>query len=69
MSVKFLIATLMLFFSRVIPDSTIENPGCIKNTKAAQIMTHKLSASVIIVRSITNLHIQGRLAADPPHAV
>jgi len=42
-SVMFFMATFMLFFDRVSPDSRQVKPDCIKNTRPAHIKTQKIS--------------------------
>lgn len=46
-SAKFLMATLMEFFDRVIPDSRHMNPGCIRNTREAEMIIHNMSTLFI----------------------
>jgi hypothetical protein len=48
-SVIFFIATFMLFFDRVKPDSRQVNPACIRNTRPAHINTQKTSVSKISI--------------------
>ncbi len=42
-SVMFFMATFMLFFDRVSPDSRQVNPACIRNTSPAHIKTQNIS--------------------------
>jgi hypothetical protein len=44
-SVMFFMATFMLFFDRVRPDSMQVNPACIRNTSPAHIKTQKTSTN------------------------
>lgn len=48
-SARFFIATLMLFFDRVRPDSRHMNPGCIKNTRTDDTITQKLSRTELLM--------------------
>jgi hypothetical protein len=48
-SVIFFIATFMLFFDRVNPDSMQVNPACMRNTSPAHINTQKTSVSNISI--------------------
>lgn len=48
----FLMATLMLFFGRVSPDSRHMNPGCIKKTSTADTMTQKLSIISLLIAAV-----------------
>ena len=48
-SVIFLIATFMLFFDRVRPDSMQVKPACIRKTRPAQIKTQKVSINDVSI--------------------
>ena len=51
-SVIFFIATFMLFFDRVSPDSRHVNPACIRNTRPAHIKTQKISTNDLSIISV-----------------
>ncbi len=55
-SVIFLIATFMLFFDRVRPDSRHVNPACIRKTRHAHIKTQKMFISNVSMVTCTGAY-------------
>jgi hypothetical protein len=56
----------MEFFDLVIPDSRHMNPGCIKNTREAEIIIHNMSALFIFMSHLVSYWAEHRVAGAGP---